>query len=90
VSSCAYDEDVTEESEARRRFLTVEQVSEEPNVGVPQIRALLKSGELRGIQVGGQWRIGANDIEDYADAVYRRTAECIAAGELKDEGDQEE
>lgn len=92
MSSCAYDEDVTEESEARRRFLTVEQVSEEPNVGVPQIRALLRSGELRGIQVGGrgQWRIGANDIEDYVDAVYRRTAECIAAGELKDEGNQEE
>jgi excisionase family DNA binding protein len=82
---------VTEESELRRRFLTVEQVSEELNVGVLQIRALLRSGELRGIQVGGRglWRIGVNDIEDFVDAAYRRTAEGIAAGELKDEGDQE-
>jgi excisionase family DNA binding protein len=45
---------VTEESEPRRRFLTVEQVSEELNVGVPQIRALLRGGELKAIQVGGR------------------------------------
>lgn len=80
---------VTEESEPRRRFLTVEQVSEELNVGVPQIRALLRSGELRGIQVGGRgvWRIGANDIEDFIAGAYRCTSERIAADELKVGGD---
>jgi hypothetical protein len=33
------------------------------------------------------WRIGANDIEDFIAEAYRRTAERIAAGELKDDGD---
>jgi excisionase family DNA binding protein len=80
---------VTEESEPRRRFLTVEQVSEELNVGVPQIRALLRGGELRGIQVGGRgvWRIGANDVEDFIAEAYLRTAERIAHGDLKIDGE---
>ncbi|WP_427007079.1 excisionase family DNA-binding protein [Pseudarthrobacter sp. H2] len=40
------------------RFLTIEQGAEEINVGLPTIRMLLKSGELRGIQMGsrGLWR----------------------------------
>lgn len=36
------------------RFLTIEQVAEELNVRASQIRALLKTGELRGIQIGGR------------------------------------
>lgn len=66
------------------RFLTVEQVAEELNVSVSQIRALLKSGELRGIQVGGRnvWRVAASDVEDYIAEAYRRTAVRFAAGEL--------
>jgi excisionase family DNA binding protein len=38
----------------RPRFLTVEQVADELNVGLPTVRMLLKSGELRGIQIGGR------------------------------------
>lgn len=78
---------MTEEPVAPRRFLTIEQTAEELNVNPNQIRALLRSGELRGIQVGGRgvWRIGATDVEDYIAEAYRRTAERIAAGELKDE-----
>ena len=66
------------------RFLTVEQVAEELNVGVPQIRALLKAGELRDIQVGGKnlWRIGRIDVEDYIEAAYEQTARRIATGEV--------
>jgi hypothetical protein len=33
------------------------------------------------------WRIGVDDIEDFIAEAYRRTAERIAAGELKDEGE---
>ncbi|MDQ0619181.1 hypothetical protein QFZ33_003205 [Arthrobacter globiformis] len=33
------------------------------------------------------WRIGANDLEDYIAEAYRRTAEHVAAGELKDDGE---
>lgn len=52
-----------------------------------QVRALLKVGELRGIQVGGRgmWRIGTADIEDFVAEAYRRTAERIAAGDLREE-----
>jgi excisionase family DNA binding protein len=79
---------VTDEPK-KHRLLTIAQAAEELNVNQNQIRALTRAGELRGIQVGGRgvWRIGASDIEDYIAEAYRRTAERIAAGELKDDGD---
>jgi excisionase family DNA binding protein len=74
---------------SQRRFLTIEQAAEELNVKQSLIRGLIKTGELRAIQIGGrgQWRIGRQDIEDYVTEAYRRTAERIAAGELIDEGE---
>jgi excisionase family DNA binding protein len=36
------------------RFMTIEQVAEELSVGIPQVRSLLKSGELRGLQIGAR------------------------------------
>ncbi|QOD05666.1 helix-turn-helix domain-containing protein [Pseudarthrobacter sp. BIM B-2242] len=74
------------------RFLTIAQTAEELNVNQNQIRALIRTGELRGIQVGGRgvWRIGANDIEDYIAEAYRLTAERIAAGDLRDQGGEPE
>lgn len=59
------------------RFLTIEQAAQELNVGEPLVRAILKSGELRGIQVGarGVWRIGSADLDAYIEEAYRRTAE---------------
>jgi excisionase family DNA binding protein len=77
---------VTETPAPNRRFLTIEQVAQELNVSEVQIRALLKSGALRGFQLGGRgvWRIGINDIEDFITEAYRKTAERIAAGDLGD------
>jgi prophage regulatory protein len=74
-------------ADEKRRFLTIEQVAEELNVGVPMIRALLKTGELRGLQVGarGVWRVGVQDLEDYISQAYVVTAEKIAAGDIPDE-----
>ncbi|WP_267275751.1 helix-turn-helix domain-containing protein [Arthrobacter sp. CDRTa11] len=71
----------------RPRFLTVEQVAEELAVGLPTVRQLLKSGELRGLQIGGRgmWRVATKDLEDYIEQAYRVTAERIAAGEVPDE-----
>ena len=82
---------MTDKPAKPRRFLTISQAAEELNVNQNQIRALLRTGELRGIQIGGRglWRIGASDIEDYVAEAYRRTAELIAAGELHDEGETE-
>lgn len=66
-----------------QRFLTIEQVAETLSLGLPQIRALLKAGELRGFQVGGRrlWRIGADDLEDYISNAYDQTARRIASAE---------
>lgn len=66
------------------RFLTIDQVAEELNVGAPSIRALLKTGELRGIQVGasGVWRIGREDLETFVRAAYEKAAERAARGDL--------
>jgi excisionase family DNA binding protein len=79
---------VTEELK-KHRFLTTEQAAEELNVSSNQIRALLKTGELRAIQVGGRgmWRIGVNDLEGYIAGAYRRTEERIASGDIVDDAD---
>ncbi|WP_332601618.1 helix-turn-helix domain-containing protein [Arthrobacter sp. S2(2024)] len=64
------------------RFLTIEQVAEDLATSVVQIRSLLKSGQLRGFQLGGRgvWRIGRDDLEAYIQEAYRRAAESVAAG----------
>ena len=74
-------------SAEKRRFLTIEQVAEELNVGQPLVRSLLRSGDLRGMQVGGRgvWRISTTDVEDYISHAYKVTAERIAAGEIQEE-----
>jgi excisionase family DNA binding protein len=77
------------EEPTQRRFLTIEQAAEELNVKTSLIRGLIKTGELRAIQVGGRglWRVGRQDIEDYVRDAYRRTADRIEAGELVDDGE---
>lgn len=72
--------------EPKRRFLTIEQVAEELNVGAPSIRALLKTGELRGIQVGGRgmWRIARQDVEAYIEAAYQKSSQQAQSGDLED------
>src|SRR6478609_4769351 len=49
------------------RFLTIEQVSLELATSKSQIYALLRSGDLKGIQIGGrgQWRIERVKLEEY-------------------------
>jgi excisionase family DNA binding protein len=71
----------------RPRFLTIEQVAEDLSVGLPTVRMLLKTGELRGIQIGGRgvWRVATKDLEDYIEQAYRVTAQRIAAGEVPEE-----
>jgi excisionase family DNA binding protein len=78
---------VTETPGRPHRFLTIEQAAEELNVSQPQIRAMLRTGELHGFQLGGRglWRIGRVDIESFIDTAYKQTAARIAAGEPRNE-----
>lgn len=59
---------------ATPRFLTLADVAEVLNVTVRQVYAIVRSGELRGIQIGGrgQWRIENSELEDYIARQYAR------------------
>ncbi|MFT4300052.1 MAG: helix-turn-helix domain-containing protein [Aeromicrobium sp.] len=56
------------------RFLTLPDVAEVLNVTVRQVYALVRSGDLRGIQIGGrgQWRVEQVELEDYIQRQYAR------------------
>lgn len=62
------------------RFLTLADVSEILNVSTSQAYALVRSGDLQGIQIGGrnQWRVERTRLEAYIDEAYRRTAESLS------------
>jgi excisionase family DNA binding protein len=78
------DGSMPEENKPFPGFLTIDQVATELNIGQPLVRGLLRNGELRGFQLGGVaiWRIGADELQNYIDDAYRKTAERIAAGDL--------
>lgn len=54
------------------RFLLLADVCEALNVTASQAYALVRSGELRALQVGGrnQWRIEASELEAYIQRQY--------------------
>ncbi|TLK52826.1 helix-turn-helix domain-containing protein [Glutamicibacter sp. V16R2B1] len=62
------------------RFLRLEDVAEELNVKLPQVRALVKSGELPAIQIGGRgmWRVERVELENYIQRRYAEAREDIA------------
>lgn len=66
---------------SEQRFLTISQVADELNISESQTYALLRSGDLRGIQVGGrnQWRIERVKLEEYIEEAYLRARESLSA-----------
>lgn len=66
------------------RFLTLADVTEVLNISSAQAYALVRSGELAAIQVGGrgQWRVEASALEDYIQRMYAQTRSRISAGDL--------
>lgn len=67
-------------SDPSPRFLTLADVGDVLNVTVRQAYALVRSGDLRGIQVGGrgQWRVERDELEDYIQRQYARAQQAIA------------
>ncbi|WP_199423525.1 helix-turn-helix transcriptional regulator [Actinotalea solisilvae] len=57
------------------RFLTLADVREILNISSPQAYALVKSGELPAIQIGGRsvWRVEASELEAYIARMYEQT-----------------
>ncbi|MYM19630.1 helix-turn-helix domain-containing protein [Brevibacterium sp. 5221] len=64
------------------RFLPLTDVAEILNVSAAQARALVRSGELRAIKVGGrgQWRVEKSELEDYIQRMYRQTQAEVESG----------
>ena len=64
------------------RFLTLPDVQEILNISSPQAYALVRSGALPAIQVGGrgQWRVESVELENYIARQYQATRDKIQAG----------
>jgi excisionase family DNA binding protein len=85
-------EDLTEEPAPTTgpmfpRMLTLEQVQEILNVKSALVYSLVRSGELPAGQFGGRgvWRVRESDLSAYINAAFAKTAERIAAGQIKDD-----
>lgn len=61
------------------RFLTLADVAEILNISASQTYALVRSGDLQGIQIGGrnQWRVERVKLEEFIAEAYRRTAQQL-------------
>ncbi|MCL3862660.1 helix-turn-helix domain-containing protein [Actinotalea sp. K2] len=57
------------------RFLTLADVTEILNISSPQAYALVRSGELPAIQIGGRgiWRVEASELETYIQRMYAQS-----------------
>ena len=62
------------------KFVPLEYVMEELSITRSQAYALVRTGDLRAIQVGGrgQWRVDLVELEAYIERAYRETAAEVA------------
>lgn len=70
---------------AMPRFLTLADVAEQLQINSPQAYALVRSGELKAIQVGGrgQWRIEETMLEQYIQDRYAEASRMIEESKSK-------
>ena len=63
-----------------QRFLQLTEVSEVLNISAAQAYALVRSGELPAIKVGGrgQWRVETTELENYIQRMYSETRQFVA------------
>jgi excisionase family DNA binding protein len=63
------------------RFLQLTDVAEILNISAAQTYALVRSGELPAIKVGGRgmWRVEATELETYIERLYSDTRTFVRA-----------
>ena len=63
------------------RFLTLSDVAEVLNISAAQTYALVRSGELPAIKIGGrgQWRVEREQLEEYIKRCYADTREFVSS-----------
>ena len=66
------------------RFFTLEDVAAYLAVSVPQAYALVRSGELPAIKIGGRgiWRVDKAQLEAYVDRLHEETGKWAKAHPL--------
>lgn len=71
---------------AAERFLTLSDVAEILNISASQTYALVRSGSLPAIKIGGrgQWRVERSQLESYVDRMYDQTRQLLTSPELDD------
>ena len=64
-----------------RRFLQLADVAEVLNISAAQTYALVRSGDLPAIKVGGrgQWRVEETELENYIQRMYAETKSFVQA-----------
>ena len=67
------------------RFLTLADVAEQLQINAPAAYALVRSGELKAIQVGGrgQWRVEEKMLEQYIEERYAEASRMIEEAKSK-------
>jgi excisionase family DNA binding protein len=66
------------------RFYTLDQTARYLNVSKPQVYALVRSGELPAIKLGGRgvWRVDRRQLETYIERLLKETSEWAKAHPL--------
>jgi len=72
------------------RFLTLADVAEVLNTSSAQVYALVRRGELPAIKIGGrgQWRVEADQLEDYIQRMYAETKAFVDQHPFVEAGDE--
>ena len=67
-----------------KRFIQLSDVAETLDISAAQAYALVRSGELPAIKVGGrgQWRVEATALEEYIQRMYAQTRQFVDAHPL--------
>jgi excisionase family DNA binding protein len=71
------------------RFLTLSDVADVLNISASQTYALVRSGALPAIKIGGrgQWRVEREQLEAYIERMYAETRDFVQTHPLgRDEG----
>ncbi|KRE62316.1 helix-turn-helix domain-containing protein [Nostocoides sp. Soil756] len=63
-----------------RRFIPLTEVSEILDISAAQAYALVRTGDLPAIKVGGrgQWRVETSELENYIQRMYAETRDQLA------------
>ncbi len=64
-----------------KRFIKLDEVGDILDISASQTYALVRSGELSAIKVGGrgQWRVELTEVEQFITRMYEETKDFVAA-----------